>query len=233
FPLSAMDPSAPPITLPITELRAEADRALDLFERRARQAGCDLLERRRIDEEAATAVCLQARYADLVVIGQQARGAGGQSTGDDFQATVLLNCARPVLVVPAAGEIGPIGRRPSLAWNGSAEAMRAISSAIPLLRQAGQARLLVIRRLGEHRVHGEEPGADMALYLARHGIEVEVTLFDSGDDDGEALLSLAAEAGSDLLVMGAFGHSRLREYVLGGATRTALRCSPMALWMAH
>ena len=107
--------------------------------------------------------------------------------------------------------------------------MRAI---LPLLRRAQHVNLLVILH-GNDAAHGEQPGADMALYLARQGVEVEVVVLRSDDNDGEQLLSFAAEQGSDLIVMGAFGRSRLREFVMGGFTRTALRTSPVALWMAH
>jgi nucleotide-binding universal stress UspA family protein len=86
---------------------------------------------------------------------------------------------------------------------------------------------------GDDAAHGEQPGADMALYLARQGVKVEVVILRGDDNDGEQLLSFAADQGSDLVVMGAFGRSRLSEFVMGGYTRTALRTSPVALWMAH
>lgn len=233
FPISVLDASVPPIAFPIEEMRATAEQALDVFESRVKQIGPSSFERRCPDDEAGAALCLQARYADLVVIGQ--RGAGDDSLllHPQFQEFVLLNCARPVLVLPAAGSTGDIGQRVTVAWNGSAEAIRAITSAIPLLKRAAQVHLVVLRTAGREDEHGEDPGADMALYLARHGVKVEVNVIDGTGDDGESLLSFATGSGSDLIVMGAFGHSRFRELVLGGATRTALLSSPLPLWMAH
>jgi len=87
--------------------------------------------------------------------------------------------------------------------------------------------------VGDVALQGRDPGADMALYLARHGIKVEVTAADAGQDDGQALLAFASSRGADLLVMGAYGHSRFREFLLGGMTRTALSASPIPLWMCH
>lgn len=233
FPITAMDAGVPPIVFPLEEMRSGAEQALDRFDSRARRLGVNSLERQCADEEAGMDVCLRARYADLVVIGQRAAGDVTSRVSPDFQAYVLLNCARPVLVLPAAGPTGDIGKRVTVAWNGSAQAVRAITSALALLRDAAQVHLVVLREPGGPDVHGEEPGADMALYLARHGVKVEVSVIAAAHDAGEALLSFAADNGSDLIVMGAFGHSRLREFVLGGVTRTALRSAPIPLWMAH
>jgi nucleotide-binding universal stress UspA family protein len=233
FPVGGFEPGLPTVTFPIEELRNEADRALDAFEAAARQAGVDQFERRRIDEESGVGVSMQARYADLVVISQSAPGASLPHLRADFPEYVLLNCARPVLVVPAAGIRGTLGKRIAVAWNGSANAVRAITSAIPLLRAAEQVNLLVLNADPHAGIHGEVPGADMALYLARHGVRVDVMASDTDEEAGEALLAYAAGTDIDLIVMGAYGHSRFREILLGGATRTVLRKSPVPLWMAH
>ncbi|WP_164558034.1 universal stress protein [Massilia atriviolacea] len=232
YPLSAMDAGMPPVAFPIDEVRADAARSLDLFDSTARQLGVTSLERRMVDDEAGVGLCLQARYADLVVIGAPpadtvlfARpGVAGQ---------VLLNCGRPVLVTPSAGAGEAIGTRVTVAWNGSAQAMRAIASALTLLQGAAQVDLVVAGKTGLSDLDGEQPGADIAPYLARHGIKVALSTIDGGAGDGESLLSFAARKGADLIVMGAFGRSRLREFVLGGVTRTALLSSPIPLWMAH
>lgn len=233
FPVGGFAPGMPAVTFPIEELRGVADRALDAFETSVRQAGVDKFERRRIDEEAGVGVSMQARYADVVVISQSAPGESLPYLRADFPEYVLLNCARPVLVVPAAGVHGPFGKRIAVAWNGSADAVRAITSAIALMRAAEQVNLVVLNADTEGGIHGEVPGADMALYLARHGVRVEVTAIDTDEDAGEALLAYAADNSIDLIVMGAYGHSRFREILLGGATRTVLRASPLPLWMAH
>lgn len=233
FPISAMGAGMPPIAFPIEEIHAGADRSLDLFESRARQMQLHSFERRRADEEPGFGLCLQARYADLVVIGRPAVGESSPFPPPDVTQYVVLHCARPVLVLPAAGVGAEIGKRVTVAWNGSPEAVRAITSALPLLRRAEQVQLVVFGRYDDPGLHGDEPGADIALYLARHGVKVEVNAIDGGADDGDSLLSFAAEKGADLIVMGAYGHSRLSEYLLGGFTRTALRSSSLPLWMAH
>lgn len=232
FPATIMDAGMPPIVFPIEELRAGADRALEAFDSRARAMGVHSLERLRLDEDVGAGLCLQARYADLVVISQVPAGESAPYVQPDFPQYVVLNSPRPVLVLPAVHAGGDIGKHVTVAWNGSAEAVHAIASALPMLRRAEHVQLLVI--LEDLDVaHGDQPGADMALYLARQGVKVEVLVLRSDKDHGKQLLSCAADNGSDLIVMGAYGHSRLREFVLGGFTRTALRTSPVALWMAH
>ncbi|WP_166877707.1 universal stress protein [Massilia mucilaginosa] len=233
YPLSAMGAAMPPVAFPIDEIRDSAERSLDLFDSRARQLGVASPERRLVDEETGDGLCLQARYADLVVISAPTAGDAVLFMRPDYTEYVLLNCARPVLVLPAAGAGGAIGKRVTVAWNGSVEAVRAISGALALLQGAAQVDLVVVGKNDQQDLRGEQPGADIALYLARHGIKVDLSTVHGGGDDGEALLSFAAEKGSDLIVMGAFGHSRLREFVLGGVSRTALRSSPIPLWMAH
>lgn len=233
FPVGGFEPGLPTVTFPIEQLRAEADQALDAFEAAVRQAGVSKFERRRIDDETGVGVSMQARYADVAVISQSARGEPLPRLRTDFPEYVLLNCARPVLVVPAGGIQGAFGKRVAVAWNGSADAVRAITSAIPLLQAAEQVNLVVFNADTEGDIHGELPGADMAVYLARHGVRVEVMATDTDDDEGDALLSFAADNKVDLIVMGAYGHSRFREILLGGATRTVLRTSSLPLWMAH
>lgn len=231
FPVSAMSVGMPPVVFPIDELRDEADAALAKFDSAVRQAGVDAFESRRIDEDAAVGMCLQARYCDLVVIGQNGPDALPSRLRPDFAQYVLLHSGRPVLVVPSGGFDGEIGNSVTVAWNGSADAARAIASALPLLKRAGRVDLAVFD--AEHIDEGDEPGADMALYLARHGVKVVVSAHGADDNVGKALLAFAADKKSDLIVMGAFGHSRLREVVLGGVTQSALSRSPIPLWMAH
>jgi nucleotide-binding universal stress UspA family protein len=233
FPVGGFEPGLPAVTFPIEELRGAADSALDAFEAAARQAGVTKLERRRVDEESGVGISMQARYADVVVISQSAPNDPLTQLRADFPEYVLLNCARPVLVVPATGIKGVFGKRIGVAWNGRDDAVRAITSAIPLLRAADQVQLLVLNAETEGDLHGEVPGADMALYLARHGVRVDVVAANTDDDVGEALLQHAADSKLDLLVMGAYGHSRFREILLGGVTRSVLRSSMLPLWMAH
>jgi nucleotide-binding universal stress UspA family protein len=233
FPIGSIEAGAPPIVFPIDELRAEAERALDLFDKTASSEGLNSYERRVVDDEAGIGISLQARYSDLVVVSQAALDEFRPRLRSDFPEYVLMNGSRPTLVLPQRSVQGEIGRSVTVAWNGSPEAVRAITTAIPLLKRAQNVNLVVLEAGKEADLHGDEPGADMALYLARHGIKVQVTATGAGRDDGDALLSFATDTGADLIVMGAYGHSRFREFLLGGMTRTALGSSPVALWMSH
>lgn len=233
LPVGDLQDGMPPIAFPVEQLRAQANRALDLFDTAAAQSGVAAFERRLVDEEAGLGVSLQARYSDLVIISQTAPDEFLPRLRSDFPEYVLLNCARPVLILPFTGVEGGIGQRVTVAWNGSAEAVRAITSAIPVLQRAEKVDLVVFDAGAKGSLHGEDPGADMALYLARHAIKVEVTASQASGGEGEPLLSFAADRGADLIVMGAFGHSRFREFLLGGMSRTVLSSSPVALWMSH
>jgi nucleotide-binding universal stress UspA family protein len=233
LPQVGLDPGAPAIAFPIEELHAEADRVLDLFDRRADGQGVRSFERRRIDDEAGTGISLHARYCDLVVISQYSLDEFTPRLRSDFPEYVILNCARPVLVLPSKGVTGEIGKRVTVAWNGSSNAVHAVTSAIAMLQRAQVVNLVVFDPTVDADHHGDMPGADIGLYLARHGIRVDVTTAHAGGDAGEALLSFAADQCADLIVMGAYGHSRFSEMLLGGVSRTALLSSPIALWMAH
>lgn len=233
LPISVLEAGAVPIVFPIAELQGEADRVLDGFDARARQAGVHSFERRRCDEETGMAIAMQSRFCDLVVIGQAPTDESVPFLRSDLPEYVVMEAVSPVLVLPANGIPGKLGRIVTVAWNGSKEASHAIASAIPLLKRAEKVHLVVLAGDGDKDLYGDDPGADMALYLARHGVHVDLCVGDPGADAGAALLSFAQEKGSDLIVMGAFGHTRFREFLLGGATQTALRSSPLALWMAH
>lgn len=208
-----------------------ADLALAQFEEIAGRLGVASREQRRLEDDAYAGLCLQARYADLLVLGQadpNDRNEGGLLL--DLPEYVVLNCGKPVLLVPRGGHVGSTLQRPLVAWNGSLEAAKAVTAALPLLRRASQATLVVF---GDAAGHGEQPGADIALYLARHDIKVEVVHRPQPVDAGRAILSLASDLGSDLLVMGAYGHSRFREMLLGGATRTILASATLPVLMVH
>lgn len=176
-------------------------------------------------------IALHARYADLLILGQRDPSEKWAS-GCDFADEVLLAGGRPVLVVPYAGSFKTTGNRVLVAWNASREAARAVTDAIPLLREAAAVRVITINpRAGRH---GEIPGADVGLYLARHGVRVEVSRDDAESIDiGNELLSRAADFQADLIVMGAYGHWRLKELVMGGATRTIIDSMTVPVLLSH
>jgi len=197
-----------------------------------RRSGQGKVEWRASQRDALDAVALHARYADLVVIGQK-NEEWASGVNKNFERNVLIAAGRPVLVVPYAFERRPLGRQVLVAWNASNEAARAVSGALPLLKQAGHVHVIAFNP-DDTGSHGQEPGADVGLYLARHGVKVTVSRHDAQDVDvGNQLLSRAFDVSADLIVMGAWGQSRLQELVLGGVTRTILESMTVPVLMAH
>jgi nucleotide-binding universal stress UspA family protein len=215
------------------EARVQARSALQAFERQCEALDVASCEPRLIDDQAADGLVLQSRYCDLVVLGQANPDDPFVPLAQETPEYVATNSARPVLVVPYAGHFEAPFRRILVAWDGSMEATRAVTAALPLMQQAQTVTLVVFNAGRQPDVHGSEPGADMALYLARHGIEVEVSSQVADIDIGSALLSYAADFDANLLVMGCYSHSRLREIMLGGATRTILQSMTLPVLMAH
>ena len=177
---------------------------------------------------------VQARYADLVILGQIEPDDPQAPVKNPRPEDIVLSAGRPVLVLPYVGTHSPIGRHILVAWDASREATRAVSDAMPLLVAASTVTVLTIDPVSDRIEHGEVPGADIALHLARHDVKarVEMTVSD-GAGIGDVLLSGASDFGADLLVMGGYGHSRVRELVLGGATRTVLQSMTLPVLMSH
>lgn len=172
-----------------------------------------------------------ARYANLTVTGQAAPDAEEEFSGEELIHELLLGSGRPVLVVPHAPLAGDFGHRIAVAWNGSREASRAVADAMPLLRHAERVAVLLAKTV-------ERPGtADLIhAHLARNGIVADIQAIDAAASDHAAGAVLLAEAdafGADLLVMGGYGRSRMRELVLGGATRHVLQHLPIPALMSH
>jgi nucleotide-binding universal stress UspA family protein len=147
---------------------------------------------------------------------------------------LVLASGRPVLLIPYIGAGATMGERVVIGWDASREAARAVSDALPILERAASVVVVTINPRQRDFGHGEMPGTDIALHLARHGVKVEVQRVETRDMDvGNALLSHLAGQSADLLVMGGYGHSRLREIVLGGATRTVLGDMTVPVLMSH
>jgi nucleotide-binding universal stress UspA family protein len=184
---------------------------------------------------ALEAVSLSARYADLVIAGQHEPDAEIDSrVGSRFAEDLVLALATPLLLVPYAGRFETLGERALLAWDASPQALRAATGALPLLRRARNVQVTVFDADKHRQVHGEMPGADITLFLSRHGVKATVSQQRSVDGDvGCAILSRAADQGTDLIVMGAYGHSRAKERVLGGATRTIFQSMTVPVLMCH
>lgn len=181
---------------------------------------------------ATDAFAALGRVSDLVVVQQPDPDANGDSTAQDMVETALFASGRPTLVVPYIQKDGFSADTVLCCWDGSRAAARAIGDSLPLLKKAKRVKVLTIVT-GEFD-EKDVTGADLTTHLARHGINVELVRIPAADlDVANAILSYAADANATMIVMGGFGHSRLREFVLGGATRGLLESMTIPTLMSH
>ena len=219
------------------ELREKAqevcDKECEAFEHAASLRGLSA-EWRAVADGMEADPALHARYVDLTILGQLDPDGGDAELIRPRPEHVTLASGRPILVVPYAGNFETVGRRVLIGWNATREATRAVNDAMPLLMAADLVPVLTIDAREGPDAHGELPGADISLHLARHGVKatIERTVA-AGIPAGDVLLSRAADLGADLLVMGAYGHSRVRELLLGGATRSILQSMTVPVLMSH
>lgn len=191
------------------------------------------VEYREIEGDAVVSLPLHARYCDLAIVGQGKHERDLGTPGPGILADAVATASgRAALCVPSYGTFNAPPRNIVVAWNGSREASRAVNESMPLLRKAERVTILSVTQ--PERVPSRLYGADIAAHLARHGVRAETatTIAPEGDIGGE-LLSRSADIGADLIVMGCYGHSRLRERVLGGATQTILEQMTVPVLLAH
>ncbi len=213
----------------------EAERVLAAAREAATRRGVELGTRCETGsvDRLPSMLARDARHADLVVVGQPDPEAGGADEAFLVEAA-FMDSGRPALLVPHGGGRAMPPGRALVAWDGSREAARAVHDALPLLRAAEDVVILVVdgRDLGT-RV-GEHPGADVAAHLARHEVRARVKGVRSGRAaTAELILAQAGEERADLLVMGGYGHSRLREMMLGGVTRHVLEHTTVPVLLSH
>lgn len=181
-------------------------------------------------EAAATS----ARYTDLIVTGQRDPEEVATSPWMASPEQVIVNSGRGVLIVPHAGTYSSEIKHILIAWNASREASRAVHESMPFLKSANRVTVALVNPQTSMAGHGADPGVDIATYLARHEVRVDLQRLWSGDTDPAAeLLSCAFEIGADLMVAGCRGHSRLQDFLLGGTTRDLLRSMNLPILMAH
>jgi nucleotide-binding universal stress UspA family protein len=172
-----------------------------------------------------------SRSADLIVAGQTDHD-WDTSPFQDVAEHLALGSGRPVLVVPYIGRYAEIGRNVVIAWKAGREAARAVFDALPILKRAEQVQILEIDEGGGRR--GPSVDSSIAVALARHGIKPDVRTSVAGDIGiGDEILSRLADMGADLLVMGAYGHSRMRQLVFGGVTRHIARHMTVPTLFSH
>jgi nucleotide-binding universal stress UspA family protein len=209
-----------------------AKAAIDRFEQLARAAGISA-ESRLLSAAVSDAADLFAHIArrfDLAIVTQDEPGKPGAQ--DLIVAAALFKSGRPVIVVPYVHKNGLKLDRVMVCWDGSATAARAIADAMPLLERAKNIDVVIVAT--EQAKSDEVTGADIGQHLARHGLKVDVRRVQAADIDvASAILSYAADNAVDFIVMGAYGHSRLREFILGGATRGMLKSMTVPTLMSH
>ena len=209
-----------------------AEAAVASFEAAASAAGVSA-ETRLLDASIAGAADLFGRIArrfDVAVVGQAQRNQGVSE--ELLIEGALFGSGRPVIVVPRTQTRAMALDKVMICWDGSRPAARAIGDAIPLLERAKAIEIVVVT--GERDKSGEITGANMKRHLARHSINVEIKRIPAGQVDAQtAILAHAANSGADFIVMGGYGHSRLREFILGGVTRGILKSMPVPVLMSH
>jgi nucleotide-binding universal stress UspA family protein len=215
--------------------RAEETRCMSIFQNATSGQNIQA-EWRTLDAGAlpvAEIVIEQARTADLIVA-NQADEDWPSSEMLDATPRIIIESGRPVMVVPNGGhQLTQLGRV-VIGWNGQREAARAVFDALPFLKQADEVNVLCVSPQEEGGMEEDLPGAEICSALNRHGVKCEVTeVARPRIGVGETLLSRVKEFDADLLVMGAYGHSRFREFVLGGASRHVLRHMMIPVLMSH
>ncbi|MDI7864469.1 universal stress protein [Rhizobiaceae bacterium n13] len=174
----------------------------------------------------------RARYADLTIVGPDLMANGKLKNA--ALGGALFQSARPVLLLPGSAKATLQPKNILLAWDSRTEAARAAGCAIELMKGAENVRITLVDPVSSYLASGAEPGADVATYLARHGIKVTVDqLAGGGRLVAEVLNRHAIDTGSDMIVMGAYGHSRLKERIFGGVTKSMIENAEVPILMAH
>ena len=174
-----------------------------------------------------------ARASDLIVVSQADRNWDG-TVMLDFPDTLATDSGRPVLVVPNKPHKPFAAKRILVAWNGRREATRAVFDALPLLQKADEVKVLWLDPRDDSHTTGDLPAADLCATLARHGVKCdEASTLLPKSSVGETLLTEATKFGWDMLVMGCYGHSRIREFILGATSRHILTHMTVPVLMSH
>lgn len=174
----------------------------------------------------------RARYADLTVLGPELLATG--TFKKQIVEAVLFWSGKPLLLVPQGARATLKPKRVLVAWDASLEASRAVRESLDFLVGAEEVRIVMIDPIRDELHHGAEPGADIAAYLARHGVKVTVDRLPSSNQSvATVLFQHATDTAAEMLVMGAYGHSRLRELIFGGATRSAIDDPRLSVFLAR
>jgi nucleotide-binding universal stress UspA family protein len=227
--------AGPPVDYPVVDRHA-AEKAEEIeaaFRERLRFSGL-LGDWRVASGKVSEAVVYQARHADLVILGQVDPDHPPPPGSRQLAEDVLMISGRPILLIPYIGRFETFGTNILVGWNNSREAARAVNDAIPLLAKAASVTILEANPIGRKPETNDATSADIARHIARHGISAETARTAMASKlASDTLLSYASDISADLLVVGGYGHSRLREVILGGVTRELLRHMTLPVLMSH
>jgi nucleotide-binding universal stress UspA family protein len=213
-------------------LAGNAKRALSRFEEIARKMQVPY-DTRFVCDQADDGLALLARFADLVVISQDDPAESMPDMAVHLPEYLILNSAKPVLVVPRTDPPRHVSHKVLVAWNGSKEAACALAAAIPLLRHSTEVHLVALTGPELSEADALSQQAELRSFLDHHRVTPRFLIRAAQQDSGHELLALAHELGCGTLVMGCFGHSRFRELCLGGASRTVLAEAGIPVLLAH
>ena len=219
----------------LSRARSEAEAERVKVDMRMKQIGrpYELRTAEALSRDLGRVAAVHARYADVAVLARPQQGAGGDLR-EEIVEGVLFHSGRPALIAPPDWKGTSIGKRVVVAWDASREATRALSEADDLLCFADAVTVVTVDAKPKMFGHGDQPGANIAAHLSRRGLPATVRNVDSaGRAPALAILEEASALDADLVVMGAYAHSRIRELVFGGATRELLRTATVPILMAH
>ena len=209
-----------------------AERAKDTFDKATAGKGLSV-EWRTQDGDAGKVLGFHCRFADLTVVGQPNPDSSLFPGDRDLPDRLILTAGRPVLVLPPGYTGDLAAKRILIAWDEGPLASRAVHDALPLLQKAEKV-VVMVANPAKAPAGKRDPGADIAAHLARHGVKVEADHVTSGDMSvGNLLLARAADMSADLIVMGAYGHARWSELILGGVTNEVLTHQTVPALMVH
>ena len=215
-------------------LRDQAERAADAFRDACRAARVKSFETVIDEANKIESLVRHARCSDLTVLTQAEPASPSVSAAKDLVESVILHSARPTLVLPHAGRFEGVGTRVLVAWNDSREAARAVSDALPMLQRAGHVEVVSWSEGNATEDKAVRPQLDaLHRWLMWHGVSAQVRVEPVSAGVADAMLLHAEDTNADLIVMGAYGHSRLSERVLGGATRGLLASMTVPVLMSH
>jgi len=209
------------------DIAEAAQNAKAAFEKTVDRAAVQT-EWRQVGGHPRESLILHSRYSDLTIIGQFEGDSDPDSEG--LADTLVLSAGGPVLIIPYAGNFNTVAETVMVAWNGTKEAARAVRDALPFMRAASNTYVVCVNAPNEDHI----AGTDVATYLSRHGVTAEVRNVVAPEISiGDAILDAIADYSCDMLVMGGYGHSRLRELAFGGVTRLILGQMTVPALLSH